>query len=72
MRAAVGDHYVESNYFTPAFVKYHGGYAGFARVGTVVTVDNCLSGHGQVVIPVVKYDVGALTGHQYLKTIGES
>ena len=71
MKEAVGEHYVESNYFAPAFVKYHGGYSGFSRVATVVTVDNCLSGHGQVVVPAVKFDVGGLTGVQFLKTIGK-
>ena len=71
VREAVGDHFVESNYFTPVFVKYHGGYSGFSRVATAVTIDNCLSGHGQVVVPAVKYDVGGLTGAQFLKTIGE-
>ena len=70
VRDAVGDGYVETNYFSPAFARYHGGFAGFSRVPTIVEVDNCLSGHGQVVVPVVKFDVGGLTGEQYLETMG--
>ena len=71
VRDTVGDTYIEANYFSPAFARYHAGFAGFCRVPMFSDAEEVLSGHGQSVIPCMKFDVGALTGHQYVAVIGK-
>ena len=72
VQSAVGDHYLESNYFSPAFARYHGGYSGFCKVPIYADAEEVLSGHGQSVVPCLRFDAGGLTGHQYVQVIGES